>query len=140
VVWLTKPTSAELLGIAVRRGDLVGDRAHHGLDTGGEGRVGVAGVQRHHVAVGVVVAPEQVLRDVGAGARRLAVQQLADRGDRRRHGFGVARGILGVEDHRADDAHDELALLVVEVGAGALQRLPGQIADEGRLVADVGVP
>jgi hypothetical protein len=32
--------------------------------------VGVAGVQRHHVAVGVVVAPEQVLRHVGAGARR----------------------------------------------------------------------
>mmetsp|Transcript_41624 Transcript_41624/g.97857 ORF Transcript_41624/g.97857 Transcript_41624/m.97857 type:complete len:420 (-) Transcript_41624:322-1581(-) len=120
-------------------GDLVGDRPHHGLDPGREGRVRVARVQRDDIAVRVAVAAQQVLGDVRAGRCRLAVEQLADRGDRRRDGFRVAVRALGVEDDRADDAHDQLAFGVVQRRAGALQSLPGEVADKRRPVAHIGI-
>ena len=120
-------------------GDLVGNRPHHRLHPRGEGGVDVGGVERDHIAVCIVVAMQQVLGHIGAGAGRLPIEQVADRGDGGCHRFRVARGVLWMKNHGADQTHDQFALLVIEVGAGALQRFPGQVADKGRLVAQIGV-
>ena len=80
-----------------------------------------------------------MLDDIGAGARGLAVEQLADGGQRRSDGLGIALRLLRVVDDGADHAHDQFAFCIVQVGAGVLQGLPGQVTDEGGFVAHVGI-